>query len=382
MSRTHRFLSALLLSASALAVAPRQAHAMPSFARKENLGCPVCHTAFPELNETGRAYKDNSYRFPGAKSGKAKTTAKDLGGGVKVDPIPGLAVVIKGALAAINPDMNNTEQVTGMPFGMAHIMGAGVSGDNWSYTLEVTGMVDEDFAVDAGGFVEYDFSRQLGVFGGRSSLFGRDIYNTLSEGRFLDHQEHAVTDYEGSLGAGLNEESAQLGIRGRVGPASYMVLTSPGPGSTMIGDMMGGGGSMADLRMDYLGRLAFDVTPKVEMGGFVYSGNTTADSTVRVALDAGILSGAGNYKVVAMYDTLDQAVAAEASWDLPEQLGSTWLVPLARVDFTAADETSVAPAVGFGVQRSGGRLQAEVSYELGAGSPPPPSVQLDYIAAF
>ncbi len=41
------------------------AAAIPAFARKEGQACGFCHTAYPKLNEAGRAYKQNGFRFPG-----------------------------------------------------------------------------------------------------------------------------------------------------------------------------------------------------------------------------------------------------------------------------------------------------------------------------
>ena len=48
---------AAILSAS-------DADAYPFFSRKVGRDCTFCHTAFPMLNETGRVYRSNGYRFP------------------------------------------------------------------------------------------------------------------------------------------------------------------------------------------------------------------------------------------------------------------------------------------------------------------------------
>ena len=39
------------------------AQAIPSFARQIDKPCSTCHTAFPRLNETGRTFRANGYRF-------------------------------------------------------------------------------------------------------------------------------------------------------------------------------------------------------------------------------------------------------------------------------------------------------------------------------
>src|SRR5436853_5330918 len=38
-------------------------HRIPSFARKYNLPCSACHTAWPELNAFGQAFRDNGYQM-------------------------------------------------------------------------------------------------------------------------------------------------------------------------------------------------------------------------------------------------------------------------------------------------------------------------------
>lgn len=44
-------------------VLPVESEAMPFFARQIGRDCTFCHTAFPKLNETGRIFRSNGYRF-------------------------------------------------------------------------------------------------------------------------------------------------------------------------------------------------------------------------------------------------------------------------------------------------------------------------------
>lgn len=46
-----------------LACLPVEAHALPFFSRQIGRDCTYCHTIIPKLNETGRTYKSNGYRF-------------------------------------------------------------------------------------------------------------------------------------------------------------------------------------------------------------------------------------------------------------------------------------------------------------------------------
>src|SRR5574340_657217 len=59
--------SVLFASGCALVLAPRVAHAVPSFARQTGLACSSCHTTFPELTAFGRMFKMHGYTTLGAK---------------------------------------------------------------------------------------------------------------------------------------------------------------------------------------------------------------------------------------------------------------------------------------------------------------------------
>ncbi len=48
---------------SAFTLASHAAAAIPAFARKYNLACSACHTAWPELNAFGQAFKDRGYQL-------------------------------------------------------------------------------------------------------------------------------------------------------------------------------------------------------------------------------------------------------------------------------------------------------------------------------
>src|SRR5271166_3160949 len=65
--RAPRWLPALVAAAVAIVVyfaVAREAHAVPSFARKYQTSCQTCHTIFPVLNPFGEAFRRNGYRFP------------------------------------------------------------------------------------------------------------------------------------------------------------------------------------------------------------------------------------------------------------------------------------------------------------------------------
>ena len=56
----------LVLLAAALTALPKQAFAIPAFARATGTNCYACHTVYPELNQTGEDFKMHGYRFMSA----------------------------------------------------------------------------------------------------------------------------------------------------------------------------------------------------------------------------------------------------------------------------------------------------------------------------
>ena len=63
----------------AVAMIPRDAHAIPAFARKYETSCLTCHTVYPKLTPFGEAFRRNGYRFPGVDSDYVKQGTVPLG---------------------------------------------------------------------------------------------------------------------------------------------------------------------------------------------------------------------------------------------------------------------------------------------------------------
>ena len=55
--------SLVLLILWALTLAPQRADANPVYAWRTSEGCPTCHIFPPALNDTGKKFKANGYKF-------------------------------------------------------------------------------------------------------------------------------------------------------------------------------------------------------------------------------------------------------------------------------------------------------------------------------
>lgn len=374
--------SAVLLST----LSPAPADATPAFARKQQLACPVCHTAFPQLNDVGRAFLESGYRMPTDHNG-VETKGIDLGSGIIVDPLPGLAVRVVSQPLVYGSEGGGDAEFSSTPLDEVELLGLGSSGDHWSYMAHVEAGADEGFSAMFMGLAEYRFSSYLNAYAGYTTIFSRDLYNSLDPERRLDHSTHSALDYAGSTGITLSGESGQVGVNGRVGPVFWLALATPGASvegmdgmaSTGTTGTSGTSGTMAaktpvslvDLSdpLDYAGRIAVDLTHKVNVGALVYSGNTGDASTVRAGVDFNAYVGSSTLQAVGLYDSADAAVMAELGWNATVTAGPAWLVPLARVDLTAVDgSTEFAPTAGLGVMQAGGRVTLELREPISSGS--------------
>ncbi len=58
------FLALLLVVGGMAFLQPRSGDAIPAFARKYQTSCTTCHNNYPELNDFGKAFKKNGFKFP------------------------------------------------------------------------------------------------------------------------------------------------------------------------------------------------------------------------------------------------------------------------------------------------------------------------------
>src|SRR5579872_6256075 len=147
----------------------REAHAVPSFARKYQTSCQTCHTVYPVLNPFGEAFRRDGYRFPSQNgsldSDTVKTNMIALGQEEYVktfpdsvwpdkiaDAIP-LSVMFNGNVPINMPDSDakaaagNTFTWSGIEAEL-HLFGAGAFNDSLTYMTQLTLADDGGFDIE------------------------------------------------------------------------------------------------------------------------------------------------------------------------------------------------------------------------------------------
>ena len=158
-SRFLPLLVATLVGITSYFAAPRNAHAIPSFARKYQTSCQTCHTVYPALNPFGEAFRRDGYRFPSqggsvdsdvVKSSmiplgqeEYKKTFPDSTWPDKIAEAVPLSVMFNGGIP-INMPNSGARDAAGNTFTWSgveaefHLFGAGAFNDTLTYFTQVT----------------------------------------------------------------------------------------------------------------------------------------------------------------------------------------------------------------------------------------------------
>jgi len=268
-----RYLLILLLLSFLSQFIITDAHAIPAFARKNNIPCSTCHSAWPMLNSFGHKYKENGYRFSSTEQ-PGKIITEDLAWDKNI-PISAVFVARpydkKGSGKAKNRAIHEIELMVGGP------MSKMVSG---FFEIEA-----EDEDTNARGFetgiptaaLTYTHSKALNVQASWTDLLWFDPYNTYTSGHRLTRGRAAVIDqaFGGADDGGALRHSRQnLTLYGR--PIDNLFY---GVAYSGLAD-----DSEGEDAATYTIRLAYDVMPELMIGGLFINGTCMA-GTANCAVD-------------------------------------------------------------------------------------------------
>lgn len=314
------------------------ANAIPAFARKNNIPCSTCHTAWPMLNTLGHKYKENGYRFSDLEKPSQKIT-DDLAWD-KTLPI--------SAVFVSRPyDKKDSGKTQNRAIHEIELMVGGPMSDKLSGFFEIEA---EDEDTNARGFdvgiptaaLTYSHSKALNIQASWSDLLWFDPYNTYTSGHRLTRGRAAVIDqaFGGADDGGKLQHSRQnITLYGRPMDKLFYGVAYSGLADDSEGTDAG----------TFTARLAYDVLPNVMIGGLFINGTCTAGATncavdrdySRYAVDmeaqisnwtlTGVFMKAKDDNATATQEEKNDAYYVQALYVHQQNGRSTW-APLIRFD--------------------------------------------------
>ncbi len=319
---------------SALLVAG-PANAIPAFARKYDMNCAGCHTAYPQLNAVGREFKESGYRFPGDDYSKTMQEVSDFLHLEKHVPLSGI-------LVSRPYDKKDSGDDKVRAIHEVELIAGGVLAPNWSGYFEFEAEDETGFEPEVGAAaLSFNYRPEFNVQFAWAPIFWADSYGILGNHFRLTRGSLGAIDQSfGGADAGgkLRTNRQNVGIFGRfMGRLFYNVNWS--------GDAADAEGENAGT---FSGLLNFDITPDIMVGVFGVDGEN--DSENRDFSRAGVQFQAdvADARLQAIYSTAkddrdmldprgpgedeNDAYSLQAFWVFHDDSLRPTFVPLVRFD--------------------------------------------------
>ncbi len=240
------------------------AHAIPAFARKYDKPCSTCHTAWPQLNNAGRMFKEAGYQFP-----TDKERAQVISDFLYLDKY----FPVSAMLVARPYDKKDSGSQKLRAIHEIEIITAGVLAKDWSGYFEIEAEDETDFSPEfAPAVASYHYGKALNLQFVWGPYFWADPYGFLGDHFRLTATHVAVIDqaFGGADASGKLRSTRQMvGLYGRPADSLFYSVGYSGVAS----DAEGVEANNAHAR------LAFDVTRDITAGVFVVNGKN--DTTKR-----------------------------------------------------------------------------------------------------
>lgn len=257
----------IFLAVFIIVLFPTTSEAIPAFARKTNMACSTCHTAWPALNAFGRQYKEHGYRL-GHLEAPNKTITKDL----KWDENLPLSVM----LVSRPYDKKKTGKRKIRALHEVELMVGGPMGEKFSgfFEIEAEDEVTNGIGLDTGiptAAMSYNQSEAMNLqFSWGSNTFF-DPYNSYTNNRRMTRGSSAVIDqtFGGADNAGkLMSARQNVAVYGRPSAKLFYGVAVSGD----AGDNEGVDGNTVTAR------IAFDVMPSLSIGALAVNGTCAANA--------------------------------------------------------------------------------------------------------
>ncbi len=316
------------------------AEAIPAFARENQLSCSTCHTAWPSLNTFGHKFKENGYRFAPLQESKVKIS-KDLSWG---ESFPVSTIIVGRPYDKTKNGNTKTRAIHEVELMIAGPMSRELSG---FFEIEAEDEDTNSRGLELGiptAALTYTVNEAVNVQLSWADLLWFDPYNTYTSGHRMTRNFSSILDESfggADNGSDLRTSRQNITVFGRpVGNLFYGVSFSG------VADQSEG--EEADT---LTGRIAFDITPNIMVGGLFINGSCSAqiglaNCTVdrdfsRYAVDVEV--NQSNYLINAAYmqakddnatataEVKNNAFFIQGLYTFQENGRPTW-VPLVRLD--------------------------------------------------
>jgi len=337
---------AALLTVFMLVMA-RPATAIPAWARKYEVSCTFCHSAWPSLNSEGRNFKMRGYRLPDEADDGSIVT--QVGNFLTLDRNVPLS-----ARFVMRPfDKSRDEPAAIRSLHEVELYLAGPVARDFSAFAEIEAEDEDEFSVSVEhGTLGWHPVAEANVVMGWAPPFWADPYSTLADGgRRMTRSHKGPLDQPFAAHERLRNSSQWFGFYGR---AAERVFYNTGISA-------GGDDPEGEDAKDAFGRIMVEAVPGVNVGGFVLGGtNETLGSALdfyRAGFDFQIEQrGLNIYGMVLRANDdlltggdISNTVAYIEGFYTFEPTRIPLLVPLVRVDFL--DEfTNLTTDVNFYIQ--------------------------------
>lgn len=248
-------LMVLLVAGVIGGVAPRDAGAVPSFAREHKLQCSACHSVWPALNDFGRRFKEAGYTMTrGEPEGREEIERLVL-----PSTFP-LAAVIKSRPY----DKSRGRDTRLRAIQELEVFFAGNFARYGSVFAELEMEDEADYAPELAGTFGLHPHQLFNVIAGKATTLAADPYDTLSNMRRTTRNRRLALNQAGSAGVRIDDDVPMIAIYGRDTAVNRVFWSAAY--SADVGDPEGEGPK------DFTGRLVVDVSNNLSVGGFVMAG--------------------------------------------------------------------------------------------------------------
>ncbi len=239
------------------------ADAVPAYARKHQVACSLCHSAWPLLNSTGRTFKEDGYRFVGEPS-VGEVALEDR-----------LALALNLPMSFRVQGRPYVKRSTDSRFDMQVVHEVEVqitdgTAGKISYFANFEAADDAGWTTELADFVAGWHPRaQANIVGGYGPLTFVDPYNTFASRRLT--QDRPSPNSAGFQSGYRLRDSTQFGsFYGRAGSLFYSASVGTGAGDAIGAD-----------KKDYFLRTAYDLPGGISLGAFSLTGDKELATPIR-----------------------------------------------------------------------------------------------------